>query len=137
MALNMSLLKVLKWIIAFILAGIISLGTAAFIMHFDKNADYSKTEGINFYLMSVLVPAAGFFFFIFLASRFVPFKKRNAALIGISISLIFTFLGAYQHYLDDGSLAVKYFIRYILFIVAIMSGFLFSKYTFLNTRWTS
>jgi len=137
MFLKLSIINILKWIFAIILAGLITLGGAAMIMHGKKSLNYSEIEGFNFYLMSVVIPAIGFCGFVILTSVFVPFKKRNAAILVLVISTVFILLGAQHHYADDGHLANKYIIRYASFLIAITAGYLYSYMRYRKNKWSS
>lgn len=130
-------MKWLKWVLGILLAGIITLVPANFIMHRTGNVDMNNLTAFQYWIKFLTVPSVAFGLFLFLSCVFVPFQKKYAGLIIFLLSIIFIGLGAYQHYMDDGVLYNQYIVRYIGFITGLIIGFLLSYRVYGQSKWTS
>lgn len=130
-------MKWLKWVLGILLAGIITLVPANFVMHRTGNVDMNNLTAFQYWIKFLTVPSVAFGLFLFLSCVFVPFQKKYAGLIVFLLSIIFIGLGAYQHYMDDGVLYNQYIVRYIGFITGLIIGFLLSYRVYGQSKWTS
>jgi hypothetical protein len=130
-------MKWLKWILGIVLAGILTLLPANFIMHRTGKVDMNSLTSFQYWIQFLTVPSIGFGLFLFLACAFVPMQKKFAGILVFALSLVFIGLGTYQHYMDDGYLHTDYLIRYIGFTICLILGFSLSYKYFRQNKWTS
>ena len=130
-------MKWIKWISGILLAGIITIGPANFIMHHTGKVDMNNLTPFQYWIQFLTVPSLAFGLFVFLACAFAPAQKKYAGLLVFAISIIFIALGIYQHYTDDGYLRTDYLIRYIGFTICLSGGLAFSYRLYRNNKWTS
>ncbi len=130
----MSGLKVIKWILALAFAALLTIGTSAIILHGILKVDMDNLTGLSFWSTYLLFLPLVFTLFVILSCKFVSFRKRNAALLVILLSIVFIAIGIYHHS-DDGYLANKYIIRYTGFIFGLTFGYVLSNKIFKNTNW--
>ncbi len=130
-------MKWIKWILGVLLAGVITLVPANFIMHHTGKVDMNNLTPFQYWIQFLLVPSLAFGLFLFLACAFVPIQKKHAGILVFSLSIIFIALGTYQHYTDDGFLRSDYLVRYTGFVVALIIGFKLSYKFFGQRKWTS
>lgn len=125
------------WSLAIVLAGIITLGPANFIMHHTGNVEMNNLSSFQYWIQFLTVPSLAFGLFLFLACAFVPIQKKYAGVLVFVLSVIFIALGMYQHYTDDGFLRNDYLVRYLGFVLCLMIGFALSYKLFRQNKWTS
>lgn len=130
-------MKWIKWISGIVLAGIITLLPANFIMHRTGQVDMNNLTSFQYWIQFLTVPSLAFGLFLFLACAFVPIQRKYAGVLVFVLSIIFIALGAYQHYADDGFLHNDYLVRYIGFVVCLIIGFLLSYNFYRQKKWTS
>lgn len=130
-------MKWIKWIFGIVLAGIITLVPANFIMHRTEQVDMNNLTSFQYWIQFLIVPSIAFGLFLFLACAFVPIQKKYAGVLVFTLSIVFIALGAYQHYTDDGYLRNDYLIRYLGFTVSLILGFSLSYLFFRQSKWTS
>lgn len=130
-------MKWFKWILGIVLAGIITLVPANFIMHHSGKVDMNNLTSFQYWIQFLTVPSIAFGLFLFLACVFVPIQKKYAGILVFTLSIIFIALGTYQHYSDDGYLRNDYLIRYIGFTVCLILGFSLSYKFFRQNNWTN
>lgn len=126
-----------KWSLGIVLAGIITLVPANFIMHHAGNVDMNNLNFFQYWIQFLTVPSLAFGLFLFLACAFVPIHKKYAGILVFVLSIIFIALGMYQHYTDDGFLRNDYLVRYSGFILCLIIGFALSYRLFRQNKWTS
>ncbi len=129
--------KILKWIFGIVLAGVLTLGSAFFIMHHNGNADMNKLNWFQYWVVYLTVPSLAFGVFVFLSCVLVPLQKKYAGILVFLLSIIFIGLGIYQHYIDDGFLRNQYIVRYTGFIIGLATGFILSYKVFKKKNWTA
>jgi hypothetical protein len=129
-----SFVSVFRWILAIILSGFLTLGSAVFTMHYSGiiNQDLS---GFKYWLFFFAVPIVAFALFVFLTCAFVPSKKMYAASLVILLSLLFIGYGAYEHYTYDGFLSGKHITIYTGFIMGMAVGFMLAYKKYKNNNW--
>ena len=130
-------MKWVKWILSVILAGVITLVPANFIMHHTGKVDMNNLNPFQYWVQFLIVPSLAFGLFLFLSCLFAPIQKKYAGLSVFIVSLIFIALGTYQHYMDDGFLRKDYLVRYIGFIAGLVISFVLSYIIFRQNKWTS
>lgn len=130
-------MKWIKWILGIVLAGIITLVPANFIMHRTGKVDMNNLTPFQYWIQFLTVPSVAFGLFLFLACVFVPMQKKYAGILVFTLSLIFIALGTWQHYTDDGYLRNDYLVRYIGFTICLILGFMLSYKLFKQKLWTS
>ena len=130
-------MKWIKWISGIVLAGIITLVPASFIMHRTGQVDMNNLTSFQYWIQFLTVPSIAFGLFLFLACAFVPIQKKYAGVLVFTLSIVFIALGTYQHYTDDGYLRNDYLIRYLGFTVCLILGFSLSYLFFRQSKWTS
>lgn len=130
-------MKWLKWVLGIVLAGIITLVPANFIMHRTGQVDMNNLTSFQYWIQFLTVPSIAFGLFLFLACAFVPIQKKYAGILVFVLSIVFIALGTYQHYTDDGYLRNDYLIRYIGFTSCLIIGFSLSYLFFRQGKWTS
>jgi hypothetical protein len=130
-------MKWLKWILGIVLAGIVTLVPANFIMHRTGQVDMNNLTSFQYWIQFLTVPSIAFGLFLFLACTFVPIQKKYAGILVFALSIVFIALGTYQHYTDDGYLRNDYLIRYIGFTIGLILGFSLSSKFFRQRKWTS
>jgi cytochrome bd-type quinol oxidase subunit 2 len=129
--------KILNWICGIVLAGVLTLGSANFIMHHNGNVDMNKLNWFQYWVVYLTVPSLAFGLFVFLSCVFVPLQKKYAAILVLLLSIIFIGLGMYQHYIDDGFLRNQYIVRYTGFIIGLAMGFILSYKVFKENNWST
>jgi ABC-type phosphate transport system permease subunit len=129
------ILKIFQWIFRIVLAAVLSLGVAAFIMHRDPNVDFNHLTSFQYWIVFLTVPSVAFGLFVFLSCLFVQANKRRAGVIAVLLSIIFIGFGTYQHYMDNGYLPNQYIIRYSCFLAGLALGYLLSYKMFKNNNW--
>lgn len=132
-----ALWRAAKWLLAILLAGVLTLGPASFLMHGTGAVDRHHLSGFQYWVQLLAVPAVAFGLFVFLACAFVPARKKRAGLLVVGLSLIFIGLGVYQHVADDGLLERQYVVRYAGFIVGLAGGFALAYRAFNGNSWAS
>lgn len=130
-------MKWIKWILGVVIAGVITLVPANFIMHHTGKVDMNNLTSFQYWIQFLTVPSLAFGLFLFLSCVFVPMQKKYAGLLVFILSIIFIFLGAYQHYMDDGILRNQYIVRYSGFVICLVIGFWVSHKLFRQTNWAS
>ncbi|SRR6266542_3969027 len=130
-------MKWIKWILGIVLAGIVTLVPANFIMHHTGKVDMNNLTSFQYWVQFLTVPSIAFGLFLFLACLFVPIQKKSAGILVFMLSIVFIALGTYQHYTDDGFLRTDYLVRYIGFVVGLVLGFSLSYKFFKQTNWTN
>ena len=120
-----------------VLAGIVTLLPANLIMHHTGKVDMDNLTTFQYWVKFLIIPSIAFGLFLFLACAFVPIQKKNAGILVFTLSIIFIALGVYQHYSDDGFLRNDYLVRYIGFVVGLISGFTLGYKYFRQSKWTS
>jgi uncharacterized paraquat-inducible protein A len=130
-------MKWIKWILDIVLAGLITLVPANFIMHHTGKVDMNNLTPFQYWVQFLTVPSLAFGLFVFLSCVFVPMQKRFAGILVLAMSLIFIALGTYQHYTDDGFLRKDYLVRYVGFTICLIIGFMLAYRTFKQNGWTS
>jgi uncharacterized paraquat-inducible protein A len=130
-------MKRVKWILGVVIAGVITLVPANFIMPRTGKVDMNNLTTFQYWVQFLTVPSLAFGLFLFLSCVFVPIQKKYAGLLVFLLSIIFISLGAYQHYMDDGILRNQYIVRYSGFIICLIIGFLLSYKTFRQNNWVS
>ena len=131
------MMKWIKWILGIILAGVLALVPANFIMHHTGKVDMNNLTAFQYWVVFLIVPSLAFGLFVFLSCVFVPLQKKYAGILVLLLSIIFVGLGTYQHYMDDGFLRNQYIVRYIGFIIGLVIGFIVSYKIFKENKWTS
>jgi len=131
------MMKWIKWISGIILAGVLALVPANFIMHRTGKVDMNNLTAFQYWVVFLVVPSLAFGLFVFLSCVFVPLQKKYAGILVLLLSIIFIGLGTYQHYMDDGFLRNQYIVRYIGFIIGLVIGFTLSYKIFKENKWTS
>ena len=130
-----SITVILKWIFGIVLAGVLTLWAAGFIMHHDGNVDMNNLNEFQYWVVFLTVPSVAFGLFVFLSCAFVPSQKKYAGILVISLSILFVGFGIYQHYMDNGFLPNQYIIRYTGFIAGLFMGFILSFNVFKRKNW--
>ncbi len=132
-----SIWKIFKWVFGIVLAGVLTLGLAGFIMHHNGNVDMNKLNGFQFWVIYLTVPSVAFGLFVFFSCVFVTSQKKYAGILVIFLSILFVGYGIYQHYIDNGFLPNQYIIRYTGFITGLAIGFILSYKLFKDKKWTA
>ena len=130
-------MKWIKWILGVVIAGIVTLIPANFIMHHTGKVDMNNLNSFQYWIQFLAVPSLAFGLFVFLACVFVPMQKKYAGLLVLVLSFIFIALGTYQHYTDDGFLRKDYLVRYIGFTICLITGFMLGYKLYRQNKWTS
>jgi hypothetical protein len=130
-------MKWTKWVLGIVLAGVITLVPASFIMHHTQKVDMNNLTSFQYWIQFLTIPSIAFGLFLFLACAFVPIQKKYAGILVFTLSIVFIALGAYQHYTDDGLLRNDYLVRYIGFVVGLLIGFSLSYKIFKQSKWAS
>ena len=130
-------MKWLKWILAIVIAGIITIVPANLIMHRTGNVDMNNLSTFQYWVQFFAVPSLAFGLFLFLSCVFVSIQKKYAGLLVFILSIIFISMGAYQHYMDDGVLRNQYIVRYSGFVACLVIGFVLSYKLFRQNNWVS
>jgi hypothetical protein len=127
--------SVLRWIAGIVLSAFLTLGSAAFTMHYNGmiNQDLS---GFKYWLFFFSVPVVAFALFIFLTCTFVPSKKKYAGILVCILSLLFIGYGGYEHYNYDGFISSKHLTIYTGFIIGMSAGFMLAYKNFKNSNWS-
>jgi hypothetical protein len=128
-------MKILQWILLIVVAGILTIGTAGFIMHYGGSIDLKRLTPFQYWITYLTIPSVAFALFVFLSAVFVPRKKKYAVLLVIFCSIIFISLEAHQHYSYDGFLAEQFIIRYTGFTTGLMLSFIASYIVYKNRSW--
>jgi hypothetical protein len=124
-----------KWMGGIVLAAVLTLGLAGFIMHLNGPVNVSKLSGSQYGLTLFIVPPVACCLLVLLACAFVPSNKKYA---GILVSLLwasFISYGAYEHYNYDSFVANQFKIIYSGFVVGLLAGFVISYIVFKNKNW--
>ena len=100
---------------------------------FKVNMD--DLTNLSFWITYLLFLPLVFALFVILSCKFVSFRKRNAALLVILLSIVFIAIGIYHHSEENGYLANKYIIRYTGFIFGLTFGYVLSNKIFKNKNW--
>ena len=132
-----ALWNAVKWLLGILLAGVLTLGSANFLMHQTGAVDLHHLTWFQYWVKMLTVPAVAFGLFVFLACAFVPAHKQRAGLLVLGLSLVFIGLGAYQHVTDDGFLETQYVIRYAGFVAGLVGGFAAARHVFRGNRWAA
>ena len=130
-------MRLIKWIFGIVLAGVITIWPANFIMHHTGKVDMNNLTPFQYWIKFLAIPSIAFGLFLFLACAFVPIQKKYAGILVFALSIIFITLGTYQHYTDDGFLRSVYFIRYIGFVIGLILGLSLSYKFFRKNKWGS
>ena len=130
-------MRLIKWIFGIVLAGVITIWPASFIMHHTGKVDMNNLTPFQYWIKFLAIPSIAFGLFLFLACAFVPIQKKYAGILVFALSIIFITLGTYQHYTDDGFLRNVYLIRYIGFVIGLILGFSLSYKFFRKSKWGS
>lgn len=130
-------MKWIKWILGIIIAGVVTLWPANLIMHHTGKVDMDNLTSFQYWVQFLTVPSLAFGLFLFLSCLFVPIQKKYAGLLVFLLSIIFISLGAYQHYMDDGTLHNKYILRYSGFIICLLIGFWISHKLYRQKNWVT
>lgn len=130
-------MKWIKWVLGVVIAGVVTLVPANFIMHHTGKVDMDNLTSFQYWIQFLTVPSLAFGLFLFLSCVFVPIQKKYAGLLVFLLSTIFISLGAYQHYIDDGILRNQYIVRYSGFVICLVIGFLVSHKLFKQNNWAS
>ncbi|HEV8083730.1 MAG TPA: hypothetical protein VGP55_11035 [Chitinophagaceae bacterium] len=130
-------MKWIKWILGIIIAGVVTLWPANLIMHHTGKVDMNNLTSFQYWVQFLTVPSLAFGLFLFLSCLFVPIQKKYAGLLVFLLSIIFISLGAYQHYMDDGTLHNQYILRYSGFIICLLIGFWISHKLYRQKNWVT
>ena len=130
-------MKWTKWIAGIVLAGIITIWPASYLMHHTGKVDMNNLAPFQYWIQFLTLPSIAFGLFLFLACAFVPIQKKWAGIIVFTLSFIFIALGIYHHYTDDGYLRNDYLVRYIGFVAGLILGFSLSYKFFREGKWAS
>ena len=134
---HFSVFGMLKWIGGIILAAILTIGSAGFIMHRNGPVDMNNLHGFQYWLTLFITPPVALCLFVFLSCAFVPFYKKYAALLVMSLCTFFIGYGTYGHYTYDGFVADQYKLIYSGFIIGLIAGFIVGYSVFSEIKWTS
>lgn len=126
---------ILRWILGIVLAGVLTLGLAGFIMHHDGNVDMNNLNAFQYWVVFLTVPSVAFGLFVFLSCAFVPSQKKYAGILVVLASIVFVGFGIYEHYVDNGFLPNQYIIRYTGFMTGLVIGFILSFNVFKEKKW--
>ena len=122
-----------KWVLGVLLAGTLTMGAAAFLMHRTGVVDLHHLTWFEYWVKLLTIPSVAFGLFVFLACAFVPTKKRYAGLLVIGLTLMLICFGVYQHMLDDGYLETQYVVRY----AGLVGGFAAAHHVYRGRRWAT
>ena len=124
-----------RWIGGMLLAGILTLGVAALVMHHGENPDVDRLTHFQYWVVYLAVPSTALGLFVFLSCLFVPSHKAYAGRIVVALGGLLVGYGSYQHYIDSGFLPNPYIVRYIGFAVGLAAGYLLSYRVFKTHHW--
>ena len=130
-------MKWVKWIASIVLAGLVTLLPANFIMHRTGDVDMNNLTTFQYWVKLLVVPSIAFGLFLFLSCVFVDIQKKYAGLLVFMLSTIFISMGAYQHYIDDGILRNQYVVRYCAFIASLVIAFAISYKFYRQNNWVA
>ena len=83
------IMKWIKWIFGIVMAGIITLVPANFIMHHTGKVDMNNLTSFQYWIQFLTVPSLAFGLFVFLAYVFVPMQKKVCSYFGFGIEFHF------------------------------------------------
>ncbi|HEX8528670.1 MAG TPA: hypothetical protein VF646_01560 [Cytophagales bacterium] len=118
-----------------LLAGVLTLGVAALVMHHGDNPDMNRLTRFQYWVVYLAVPSGALGLFVFLSCLFVPSHKAYAARVVVALGGLLIGYGSYQHYIDNGFLANQYLVRYSGFVLALALGYFLSYQVFKANHW--
>jgi hypothetical protein len=124
-----------RWIGGMLLAGVLTLGVAALVMHHGDNPDLNRLTPFQYWVVYLAVPSVALGLFVFLSCLFVPSHKAYAGRVVITLGGLLVGYGSYQHYIDNGLLANQYMVRYSAFVLGLVAGYLLSYKVFKTSNW--
>lgn len=104
--------------------------------HHDGNVDMNHLTTFQYWVVYLIVPSVAFGLFVFLSCVLVPSQKKQAAMLVVTLSVIFVGYGIYQHYIDNGFLPNQYIIRYTGFMAGLAIGFVAGYQVYKENKWT-
>ena len=129
-------MKYLLWFGGIVLAGVITMGAAIFVMHHAVQINFANPTPLEFWLSDAFL-SFSMAMFVLLACWFAPAWRRNAVIFVVVFTVLFISVGIYSHIKYDGFLAVDHIIRYSSFLLAQALAVILSYRLFKDKRWTT
>jgi hypothetical protein len=107
--------KISRWISGMLLAGILTLGVAALIMHHGDTPDLNRLTRFHYWVVYLAVPSVAL-------GLFVPSHKAYAGRMVVALGGLLVGFGSYQHYIDSGFVPNQYIVRYDGSVMGLVRG---------------
>jgi hypothetical protein len=130
-------MKILRWILGFPLAAVISMGFFFMAVQYGLRGIYSY----QFYFLELLFRVIVIFFcfalWIFLTCFFIPSNKKLAGIIPIAVSTILLVTALYLNARDGGGMHFNQntIIAFSSFYIGMFMGYFVSYVIFKNKGW--